>query len=73
MVVAVLTFLCEAIGIGLAFNISPLMVLGAAFDFDPAAIRPGWAVLGTGLIVTAIDAVRARLAARRPMRGATAA
>jgi sulfoxide reductase heme-binding subunit YedZ len=67
-VVAGLAFVCEAVGIGLAFNVSPLVVLQAAFDFDPASIRPGWLVLGAGLIVTAIDAVRARIAARRPAR-----
>ena len=33
--VAVLTFLAEAIGIGIAFNVSPLRVLEMAFDFDP--------------------------------------
>jgi methionine sulfoxide reductase heme-binding subunit len=71
--IAALTFLGEAVGIGLAFNASPLMVLQAAFDFDPAAIRPGWAVLGAGLIVTVIDFVRPRLSARRPVRRPTAA
>jgi sulfoxide reductase heme-binding subunit YedZ len=69
--VAALTFLCEAIGIGIVFNVSPLRVLDTAFDFyDFSSIRPGWLVLGAGLIVTAIDALRARLAPRR--RPATA-
>jgi methionine sulfoxide reductase heme-binding subunit len=64
--IAALTFLCEAVGIGIAFNVSPLRVLENAFDFyDFESIRPGWLVLGAGLIVTAIDAVRARMAPRR--------
>jgi sulfoxide reductase heme-binding subunit YedZ len=57
--VAVLTFLFEAIGIGLVFNVSPLRVLETAFDFDPATIRPGWFVLGAGLCVVVLDVVRA--------------
>jgi len=61
--VAVLTFLAEAIGIGIVFNASPLRVLQTAFDFsDLAAIRPGWLVLAAGLIVTAVDFARARFA-----------
>jgi sulfoxide reductase heme-binding subunit YedZ len=65
---AVLTFLAEAVGIGIAFNVSPLVVLRLAFDFDLYAIRPGWLVLGAGLIVVSIDLVRARFARRKPMR-----
>jgi len=66
VVVAALTFAAEAVGIGLAFNVSPLRVLGTAFDFDDlASIRPGWLVLGAGLIVVAIDLVRARFGPRR--------
>ena len=57
--VSVLTFIGEAVGIGIAFHVSPLRVLDAAFDFD-AGIRPGWQVLGASLIVVAIDFVRAR-------------
>ncbi len=57
--VSILTFAGEAIGIGIAFHVSPLRVLGVAFDFD-AGIRPGWQVLGAGLIVVVIDLVRAR-------------
>ena len=64
--VAVLTFIAEAIGIGIVFNVSPLMVLQTAFDFDFYSIRPGWLVLGAGLIVVAVDLVRARFA--RPRR-----
>ena len=63
--VAVLTFLAEAVGIGIAFNVSPLRVLEMAFDFDPYSIRPGWAVLAAGLTVAAVDWVRARFAKPR--------
>jgi sulfoxide reductase heme-binding subunit YedZ len=64
--VAVLTFIAEAIGIGLAFNVSPLRILGMAFEFyDLASVRPGWWVLGAGLMMVAIDIVRARLGARK--------
>ena len=38
--VSALTFVGEAVGIGIVFNVSPFMVLGAAFDFD-AGVRPG--------------------------------
>jgi methionine sulfoxide reductase heme-binding subunit len=54
-----LTFLGEAAGIGLAYGVSPLMILTSAFDFD-LAIRPGWTVLGAGLVVVAVDLVRSR-------------
>jgi sulfoxide reductase heme-binding subunit YedZ len=57
--VSVLTFAGEAIGIGIAFHVSPLRVLDTVFDFD-AGIRPGWQVLAAGLAVVLIDAVRAR-------------
>jgi sulfoxide reductase heme-binding subunit YedZ len=68
--VSILTFGGEAIGIGIAFNVSPLRVLETAFDFD-AGIRPGWQVLGAGFGVVAVDAVRARWV--RPARPQTAA
>ena len=65
--VTVLTFVAEAIGIGLAFNVSPLRVLETAFDFDPYSLRPGWLVLGAGLVIAATDLVRALVAKpRRP-------
>ena len=68
--ISVLTFAAEAIGIGIAFNVSPLRVLGTALDFDDLTmIRPGWLVLGAGLIVVAIDLLRARFG---PRRGAAA-
>ena len=63
--VAVLTFVAEAVGIGIAFNVSPLRVLEMAFDFDPYSIRPGWIVLAAGLIVAAVDWLRARFAKPR--------
>ncbi len=59
VVVSLLTFAGEAIGIGIAFHVSPLRVLDTVFDFD-AGIRPGWQVLAAGLCVVIIDFVRAR-------------
>jgi sulfoxide reductase heme-binding subunit YedZ len=64
--VSILTFAGEAIGIGIAFHVSPLRVLDTAFDFD-VGIRPGWQVLAAGLGVVAVDVVRARWN-RRPAR-----
>ena len=64
------TFLGEAIGFGIAFNVSPLAVLQqTAFVFDldnPDMIRPGWYVLAGGLAICVLDLVCARLRARRP-------
>jgi sulfoxide reductase heme-binding subunit YedZ len=70
VVVSALTFAFEAIGLGIAFNVSPLVVLQTAFDFDidTLDIRPGWLVLGAGLCIVALDIVRAwwrRPAAKR--------
>jgi sulfoxide reductase heme-binding subunit YedZ len=59
VVVALLTFAGEAIGIAIAFHVSPMRVLSVAFDVS-AGIRPGWEVLGAGLAVAALDFVRAR-------------
>jgi methionine sulfoxide reductase heme-binding subunit len=70
--VSVATFLGEAIGIGLAFGVSPLRVLSTVFNFD-AGIRPGWQVLAAGLAVAAIDAVRARWSRRAAGQRAVAA
>jgi sulfoxide reductase heme-binding subunit YedZ len=61
--VAALTFAGEAIGIGIAFHVSPMRVLDVAFNLR-AGIRPGWEVLAAGLAVTALDFVRARWNAR---------
>ena len=47
--VSVLTFIGEAVGIGIAFHVSPMRVLDVAFDFS-AGIRPGWEVLAAGLV-----------------------
>jgi hypothetical protein len=59
-VIAALTFIGEAIALGIQANVSPLRVLQSAFDFD--IIRPGWLVLGVGLIVVALDFSCARFA-----------
>jgi sulfoxide reductase heme-binding subunit YedZ len=67
--VSILTFLGEAIGIGLAFHVPPWRVLSTAFDFD-IGVRPGWLVLGAGLCVVALDAIRSR--AEKPSRRAAA-
>jgi len=61
--ISMLTFIGEAVGIGLAFHVSPMRVLDAAFDFD-AGVRPGWQVLAAGLAVVALD-----FAARRWRNG----
>jgi sulfoxide reductase heme-binding subunit YedZ len=62
VVVSALVFVAEAIGIGIAFGVSPLMILGMAFDVDLESfdIRPGWLVLGAGLCVVALGVVRTR-------------
>jgi sulfoxide reductase heme-binding subunit YedZ len=70
---ASLTFAGEAIGIAIAFNVSPLMVLQTAFDFDLDnldMVRPGWYVLAAGLVVVAIDIACARWRTRKPRKPA---
>jgi sulfoxide reductase heme-binding subunit YedZ len=57
--VSALTFAGEAVGIAVAFHVSPIRVLSIVFDFN-AGIRPGWQVLAAGLVVVAIDVVCAR-------------
>ncbi len=77
--VAGLTFLAEAIGIAITFNVSPLLVLQADLDFDVGLdmIRPGWLVLAAGLAVAALNFVCARVvkpprrADRSPRKSAT--
>jgi sulfoxide reductase heme-binding subunit YedZ len=69
--ISALTFISEAIGIGIVFNVSPLRVLQTSFDFDFDMIRPGWLVLGAGLCVTVLAFARARLA--KPRRAARSA
>lgn len=65
VVVSVLTFAGEAIGIGVTFGVSPLRVLDSIFDLD-AGIRPGWQVLAAGLAVVALDIGRSRWHSRSP-------
>jgi sulfoxide reductase heme-binding subunit YedZ len=72
---AALTFAGEAIGIAIAFGVSPLAVLRTAFDFDLDnldMVRPGWYVLAAGLVVVGIDIVCARWRTRRPRKAAPA-
>jgi sulfoxide reductase heme-binding subunit YedZ len=57
--VSALTFVGESVGIGIAFHVSPFLVLGMIFDFG-AGIRPGWQILAAGLAVVAVDAALAR-------------
>jgi sulfoxide reductase heme-binding subunit YedZ len=56
---SIVTFIGEAVGIAIAFHVSPLLVLGMIFDFD-VGVRPGWQVLVAGLLVVVIDAAAAR-------------
>ena len=65
VMVAALTFVAEAIALGIQANASPLRVLQSAFDFDLDMIWPGWLVLGAGLIVVALDFVCVRIAKQR--------
>jgi sulfoxide reductase heme-binding subunit YedZ len=62
--VALLTFLGEAVGIAVAYRVSPWRILQTAFDYS-YDIRPGWYVLAAGLVVVAIDIVRSRFAESR--------
>jgi methionine sulfoxide reductase heme-binding subunit len=63
VMVAALTFIAEAIALGVQANVSPLRVLQSALDFD--TIRPGWLVLGAGLMVVVLDFACARFAKQR--------
>jgi sulfoxide reductase heme-binding subunit YedZ len=76
VVVSALTFAGEAIGIGIAYGVSPLMVLRMALEVDYETISPGWLVLAAGLCVVALDIVRGwwrkpRRTANRPARPVT--
>ncbi len=70
--VSIVTFLGEAVGIAIAFHVSPLLVLGMIFDFD-IGIRPGWLVLAAGLAVVVIDAAMGRWKVRTVRTRAVAA
>jgi sulfoxide reductase heme-binding subunit YedZ len=59
LVASALVFIGEAIGIGLYYNVSPLLVLQSTFDFDLDTIRPGWLVLGAGLCVVVLQLIQA--------------
>jgi len=72
IVVSVVTFAGEAIGIAITFHVSPMRVLNTIFDFD-AGIRPGWQILAAGLAVVAVDAVMARWKSRAARTRAVAA
>jgi sulfoxide reductase heme-binding subunit YedZ len=69
--VSALTFIGEAIGLSIVFHAPFMRVLQSAFDIDfsdLSSLRPGWLVLGAGLIVVAVDVVRARFGKRRVVR-----
>jgi len=68
---AALVMAGEAIGIGLYYNVSPLLVLQSTFEFDLDMIRPGWLVLGAGLCVVALHSVQA-WRSKKPTRSRTA-
>ena len=70
--VSLITIAGEAVGIGLAFHISPLRVLETIFDFD-VGIRPGWEVLAAGLAIAAVDAAMVRWKNRAATTRAVAA
>ena len=70
-----LTFAGEAVGIGIAFSVSPLAVLQTAFDVDLDTldmVRPGWYVLAIGLCVVILDLACARVRQRKPRQRAPA-
>jgi sulfoxide reductase heme-binding subunit YedZ len=71
IIASLLVFAGEAVGIGLYYRVSPLLVLRSAFEFDLDMIRPGWLVLGAGLAVVALDVVRRW--GRKPRAGRTSA
>ena len=70
--VSLLTFIGEAIGLAIAYPVSPWQVLGVAFDWQ-AGVRPGWQVLIAGLAVVLLDVVRARFNRRTARARAVAA
>jgi len=60
VIASALVFAGEATGIGLYYNVSPLLVLQSTFEFDLDMIRPGWLVLGAGLCVVILQIVQSR-------------
>ncbi|MBY0612124.1 MAG: ferric reductase-like transmembrane domain-containing protein [Beijerinckiaceae bacterium] len=58
---SVLTAIMEASWYGFTRNIDPLLILPANFDFD-IGVRPAWYVLGAGLGVVLLAALRPHLA-----------
>lgn len=70
IVVAAVTLIGEVIGIALVFNAPFGRILPQIWDFE-AGFRPGWQVLGAGLIVVVVDFIRARTA--KPSRTAAQA
>jgi sulfoxide reductase heme-binding subunit YedZ len=74
VVISALTFAAEAVGIMIVFHAPLLRIAEAAFDFsDLTMLRPGWLVLGAGLIVVVVDLVCVRVRKRRtPARPARA-
>jgi sulfoxide reductase heme-binding subunit YedZ len=58
LVASLLVFAGEAVGIGLYYHVSPLLVLQSSFEFDLDMIRPGWLVLGAGLCVVILHIVQ---------------
>ena len=69
VVASALVFAGEAIGIGLYYEVSPLLVLQSTFEFDLDMIRPGWLVLGAGFCVV-VSAARRRRGGRNRARAA---
>ncbi|MPZ39345.1 MAG: sulfoxide reductase heme-binding subunit YedZ [Rhizobiales bacterium] len=58
VITSALVFAGEAVGIGLYYGVSPLLVLQSTFEFDLDLIRPGWLVLGAGLCVVILQIVQ---------------
>jgi sulfoxide reductase heme-binding subunit YedZ len=55
---SILVFAGEALGIGLYYGVSPLLVLQSTLELDLDMIRPGWLVLAAGLCVVLLDLAR---------------
>jgi sulfoxide reductase heme-binding subunit YedZ len=69
--VSTLSFIGEAIGLSIVFHAPFMRVLQSAFDIDFSdlgSLRPGWLMLGAGLVVVAVDVVRASFGTRRKAR-----